>query len=182
MMTYSEYKSVPHLWDISIPSHWKVLPLYAIAKEKSICNCTDLQLLSVYLDEGVVPFSTRTERRTNATSADLSKYQRVDAGDFVLNNQQAWRGSVGVSRHTGIVSPAYVVLQMDDTLISEYANYTGSSWRLLSGRDDQKRRSIPYWLFARLYKNKNRDAFPVWKNYYNVLHKHLARRCQFTGG
>lgn len=123
MMTYSEYKSVPHLWDISIPSHWKVLPLYAIAKEKSICNCTDLQLLSVYLDEGVVPFSTRTERRTNATSADLSKYQRVDAGDFVLNNQQAWRGSVGVSRHTGIVSPAYVVLQMDDTLISEYANY-----------------------------------------------------------
>lgn len=82
MMTYSEYKSVPHLWDISIPSHWKVLPLYAIAKEKSICNCTDLQLLSVYLDEGVVPFSTRTERRTNATSADLSKYQRVDAGDF----------------------------------------------------------------------------------------------------
>ena len=123
MMTYSEYKSVPHLWDISIPSHWKVLPLYAIAKEKSICNCTDLQLLSVYLDEGVVPFSTRTERRTNATSADLSKYQRVDAGDFVLNNQQTWRGSVGVSRHTGIVSPAYVVLQMDDTLISEYANY-----------------------------------------------------------
>lgn len=100
-----------------------ILPLYAIAKEKSICNCTDLQLLSVYLDEGVVPFSTRTERRTNATSADLSKYQRVDAGDFVLNNQQAWRGSVGVSRHTGIVSPAYVVLQMDDTLISEYANY-----------------------------------------------------------
>lgn len=38
----------------------------------------------------------------------------------------------------------------------------------------KKRRSIPYWLFARLYKNKNRDAFPVWKNYYNVLHKHLA--------
>ena len=56
MMTYSEYKSVPHLWDISIPSHWKVLPLYAIAKEKSICNCTDLQLLSVYLDEGLLEF------------------------------------------------------------------------------------------------------------------------------
>ncbi len=123
MVEYSEYKSVPHLWDIKIPQHWRILPLYAIAKEKSICGCVDLPLLSVYLDEGVVPFSARTERRTNATSSDLSKYQRVDTGDFVLNNQQAWRGSVGVSKHTGIVSPAYLVLQMDDTLTLEYANY-----------------------------------------------------------
>ncbi len=123
MDEYGRYKSAPHLWNIKIPQHWDVLPLYAIAKEKSICGCVDLQLLSVYLDEGVVPFSTRTERRTNATSSDLSKYQRVDIGDFVLNNQQAWRGSVGVSKHTGIVSPAYLVLQMDKTLTLEYANY-----------------------------------------------------------
>ena len=78
---------------------------------------------SVYLDAGVVPFSKRTEKRTNATSKDLSKYQRVDPGDFVLNNQQAWRGSVGVSKHTGITSPAYIVLSMNDQLTTEYANY-----------------------------------------------------------
>lgn len=28
----------------------------------------------------------------------MSNYQIVRVGDFVLNNQQAWRGSVGVSR------------------------------------------------------------------------------------
>lgn len=65
----------------------------------------------------------RIEKRTNATSKDLSKYQRVDPGDFVLNNQQAWRGSVGVSKHTGITSPAYIVLSMNDQLTTEYANY-----------------------------------------------------------
>lgn len=123
MMAYNEYKSIPQLWNLSIPTHWDVLPLYAMAKEKSISNCTELPLLSVYLNEGVVPFSARSERRTNATSSDLSKYQRVDPGDFVLNNQQAWRGSVGVSKNTGIISPAYIVLKMDDTLLNEYANY-----------------------------------------------------------
>ena len=110
-------------WFGNIPEHWDIRPLYSIAREKSICGCVDLPLLSVYLDDGVVMFSDKEEKRTNATSKDLSNYQRVDRGDFVLNNQQAWRGSVGVSLQTGIVSPAYVVLSMDGTLIEKYANY-----------------------------------------------------------
>lgn len=123
MSVYDSYTVYPALWNNSFPSHWKVLPLYALAKEKSICNCTDLELLSVYLDAGVIPFSKKAEKRTNVTSTDLSKYQRVDYGDFVLNNQQAWRGSVGVSFYTGIVSPAYIVLAMNDKLDSRFANY-----------------------------------------------------------
>ena len=90
---------------------------------KSISNCVDLPLLSVYLDAGVIPFAEKAERRTNATSKDLSKYQRVDVGDFVLNNQQAWRGSVGVSFHNGIVSPAYIIVSLDNQLDSKFANY-----------------------------------------------------------
>ena len=123
MKKYESYTICPSLWNKEFPSHWCVLPMYAVAKEKSICNCVDLPLLSVYLDVGVVPFSAKEEKRTNVTSKDLSKYQRVDFGDFVLNNQQAWRGSVGISFDTGIVSPAYVVLSMNDYLDSRYANY-----------------------------------------------------------
>ena len=123
MKKYESYTICPSLWNREFPSHWCVLPMYAVAKEKSICNCVDLPLLSVYLDVGVVPFSAKAEKRTNVTSKDLSKYQRVDFGDFVLNNQQAWRGSVGISFDIGIVSPAYVVLSMNDYLNSRYANY-----------------------------------------------------------
>lgn len=123
MRMYDSYSQYRDLWNKSIPSHWEVLPMYAVAQEKSICNCTELPLLSVYLDVGVIPFSAKAEKRTNVTSTDLSKYQRVDIGDFVLNNQQAWRGSVGVSFDTGIVSPAYIVLSMNDRLNSRYANY-----------------------------------------------------------
>lgn len=123
MKVYNSYTTYTSLWNKSFPSHWDVLPMFAVAKEKSICGCVDLQLLSVYLDAGVIPFSDKAEKRTNVTSQDLSKYQRVDSGDFVLNNQQAWRGSVGISFHTGIVSPAYIVLSMNDLLNSNYANY-----------------------------------------------------------
>lgn len=116
-----KYSGVKWLGDI--PQRWYTVPLYAIAQVKSINNCIDLPLMSVYLDAGVVPFVEREEKRTNATSKDLTNYQRVDPGDFVLNNQQAWRGSVGVSFHSGIVSPAYIVLSLDNTLDSHYANY-----------------------------------------------------------
>lgn len=123
MVEYENYKRCTQIFGESFPSHWEIKPIYGIAHEKKISDCTDLKLLSVYLDQGVIPFSQKVEKRTNVTSLDLSKYQRVDPGDFVLNNQQAWRGSVGVSRYTGIVSPAYIVLELDGSNNSDFMNY-----------------------------------------------------------
>lgn len=110
-------------WIGKIPAHWGVLPLLSVAKVKSLANRPDLELLSVYLDRGVVPFADVEEKRTNTTSLDLSAYQVVDVGDLVLNNQQAWRGSVGVSAFRGIVSPAYIVLALSPDFDSDFANY-----------------------------------------------------------
>lgn len=104
-------------------SEWKSMPFYGIAKPKQVVNCTERELLSIYLGKGVVPFSSQTAKRTNVTSTDLSKYQAVDYGDFVLNNQQAWRGSVGVSKYCGIISPAYIVLALSNDILTDFANY-----------------------------------------------------------
>ncbi len=109
-------------WLPEIPAHWDAAPLCALARPKSVTNKEHRELLSVYLHLGVVRFSDVEEKRTNATSKDLSKYQAVDPGDFVLNNQQAWRGSVGVSAHKGIVSPAYLVLSLNSRLRPDFAN------------------------------------------------------------
>jgi type I restriction enzyme S subunit len=106
-----------------IPEEWQVTPIFSVMKPKSITNRENEELLSVYLDLGVIKFSDINEKRTNVTSKDLSNYQLVEPGDFVLNNQQAWRGSVGVSKHKGIVSPAYIILELDKSLYSTYANY-----------------------------------------------------------
>ena len=110
-------------WIGVIPEHWVQYRFATLFKEKSICNHVNEELLSVYLDRGVIRFSEDNNKRTNPTSKDLSKYQLVDIGDFVLNNQQAWRGSVGVSRYRGIISPAYFIFEMSSKLNPLYANY-----------------------------------------------------------
>ena len=142
MSKYQSYTAYASLWNKSFPSHWSVLPMYALAKEKSICGCVDLPLLSVYLDVGVIPFSAKAEKRTNVTSKDLSKYQRVDCGDFVLNNQQAWRGSVGISFDTGIVSPAYIVLSMLTDEVPENAYFATMAGTLADGLCEQIRNFV----------------------------------------
>lgn len=120
---YPKYKDSGVEWLGEIPEHWEVFPLFALTELKSITNCVDEELLSIYLDKGVIRFSDVTAKRTNVTSLDLSKYQLVEEGDFVLNNQQAWRGSVGVSIYKGIVSPAYIVLKLRESLNPSFANY-----------------------------------------------------------
>ena len=105
------------------PDDWKLKPFWSITKKKSETNNEGLDLLSVYLNQGVVRFDDVNEKRTNVTSEDTSKYQKVERGNLVLNNQQAWRGSVGVSRFEGIVSPAYIVLELSEELETGYSNY-----------------------------------------------------------
>lgn len=109
-------------WVGAVPAHWDVKPLFTQANIKSVTNKPGFPLLSVYLGLGVVNFDDVEEKRTNATSLDLSNYQLAEPGDLVLNNQQAWRGSVGVSFETGIVSPAYIVLELSDKFNPEFAN------------------------------------------------------------
>lgn len=123
MQNYEAYKDSSVAWLESVPSHWEEYPIVAKATLKSISNCINEDLLSVYLDRGVIRFEDAEQKRTNVTSLDLSKYQLVEIGDFVLNNQQAWRGSVGVSAYRGIVSPAYLVLSLSKDLIPNFANY-----------------------------------------------------------
>lgn len=123
MRRYESYKDSGVEWLGEVPSHWESFPLFVQAKISSITNHIDKELLSVYLDRGVIRFSDVDEKRTNVTSLDLSKYQLVRKGNLVLNNQQAWRGSVGVSSYEGIVSPAYLILELSNKFDPHYANY-----------------------------------------------------------
>ena len=119
---YPAYKPSGVEWVGDVPVHWEVARLSSVSRPKSVVNQPHRELLSVYLNLGVIRFLDMDEKRTNPTSQDLSRYQAVDRGDFVLNNQQAWRGSVGVSNHEGIVSPAYLVLALSSRMDSKFAD------------------------------------------------------------
>jgi type I restriction enzyme S subunit len=79
--------------------------------------------LSVYREYGVVPKDSRDDNH-NVTSEDTSKYKYVRPNDFVINKMKAWQGSMGVSDHEGIVSPAYFVYGFsDDDYNPRYFHY-----------------------------------------------------------
>ncbi len=104
-------------------ANWDNRPFWTIARSKSISDLTDEGLLSVYLDRGVIPYS-EGGGLVHKPAESLEKYQLVEPGDLVMNNQQAWRGSLGVSNHRGIVSPAYLVFELDREQIDPaFANY-----------------------------------------------------------
>jgi type I restriction enzyme S subunit len=108
---------------ISPKDGWNRFPFWSVAKSKSISGRPDEGLLSVYLDRGVIPYS-EGGGLVHKPAESLEKYQLVEPGNLVMNNQQAWRGSLGVSLHRGIVSPAYLVLKLDRTKLSPtFSNY-----------------------------------------------------------
>lgn len=122
MKRYEKYKPTDIQWLPEIPEHWAVQRFGSLFKLKTATNDTSKELLSVFLDRGVIKAS-ESDKRTHQASEDLSKYQLVVPTDFVMNNQQAWRGSVGVSSFIGIISPAYHIFPMPNCYNSHYANY-----------------------------------------------------------
>jgi type I restriction enzyme S subunit len=100
-------------WLGEVPEGWHFHDFWTIAKPKSITTNEPEPLLSVYLDRGVIPYS-EGGGLVHKPADSLEKYQLVEENDFVMNNQQAWRGSVGVSNYRGLVSPAYLIFSFDE--------------------------------------------------------------------
>ena len=114
-----------------VPAHWPVVPLWSLAPVRSDSGHATEQLLSVYLRRGVILYS-ESGGQVHKPSASLDAYQLVEPGDLVLNNQQAWRGSVGVSSYRGIISPAYVVLAFSAQIDRHWANFLFRSPAMVS--------------------------------------------------
>lgn len=119
---YDAYRGAPGRMLPRVPATWRWSRLASVGRQISEGGRPDLPLLSVYLDRGVIPYA-EGGRRVHAPSERLDAYQVVQPGDLVLNNQQAWRGSVGVSAHQGIISPAYVVWRNLSAIAPQYGTY-----------------------------------------------------------
>lgn len=119
--------TAPISWpsSIAVPPGWNLVPFFAVAEQRRE-RSADLDLLSVYLGRGVIPHRDDGDQ-VHAPSLDRSNYKVVLPGDLVLNNQQAWRGSVGVSQLRGIVSPAYLVYRISDGVDTNYARHLFAS-------------------------------------------------------
>lgn len=87
----------------------------------------DGELLSVSEYRGVVPRATSASQQ--AASEDTSHYKRCEPGQLVLNRLWAFRGGLGVSSLTGLVSPDYAVFDIDPSMDPRFVHYqTRSTW------------------------------------------------------
>lgn len=123
MQRHESYKPSGVKWLGDVPSHWDVQALRAVTQLKSDRNRPDLPVLSVYREYGVIRKDSRDDNH-NATSLDTSTYKVVQPGDLVVNKMKAWQGSMGVSAHEGIVSPAYITCSTKSSrVLPDYLHY-----------------------------------------------------------
>ena len=104
------------------PHFWREVPFWSLFRRVKEINHPDEELLSVYRDHGVVPTASRDDN-FNKPSLDLSGYQLVRKGALVTNKMKAWQGSIAISRHRGIVSPAYYVYKPLSREHDQYLHY-----------------------------------------------------------
>ena len=100
---------------------WKTYRLAELFAERCESNRTDLPLLSITADRGVIP---REEvERKDTSNVDKKAYLRIAPGDIGYNTMRMWQGVSAVSRLEGLISPAYTVCIPNEKIEPDYAGY-----------------------------------------------------------
>ena len=112
---YPDYKPSGVEWLDDVPAHWEVKKLRSVLTEVTERNQPDWPLLSVVRERGIILRDVNDmDENRNFIPDDLTNYKVVHKGQFAMNKMKAWQGSYGVSKHDGIVSPAYFTFEISD--------------------------------------------------------------------
>ena len=106
---------------------WEEGRLDLVFSERIEKGHVDQEMLSVTLSNGVV--RARDLDRHDNSSADKSKYKKVNVNEIAYNSMRMWQGASGVSKYEGIVSPAYTVL---NPKADQYSKFWGFYFKLKS--------------------------------------------------
>lgn len=121
---YADYMDSGQQWLGSMPAHWGQLRAKCLFREVDERSITGKEeLLSVSHLTGVTPRRLKTVTMFLAESNVGHKVCRP--GDLVINTLWAWMAALGVTKHIGIVSPAYGVYRPTDEggILPAYANH-----------------------------------------------------------
>jgi hypothetical protein len=106
LLPYLEMKSTGLPWLPELPTGWEIYRAkYSFREVDDRSVGGDEELLSVSHKTGVTP---RSQKNITMFMAESYEGHKVCLpGDVVVNTMWAWMAAIGVSRHVGIVSPAY---------------------------------------------------------------------------
>ena len=101
---------------------WERRPLWTLYERVKNVDHPDELLLSVSRERGVVAKESLEGGTIGVESNSI--YQLVHDGWLVVNRMQAWRGAVGVSTLSGIVSGHYICFRPKSReLVPRFAHY-----------------------------------------------------------
>ncbi len=132
-------------WLISIPSSWgfeQIRYLFALRDERNDKLLSEVNLISLYTDQGVVQHCD-LEKTTGNKASTADGYKIVKENDIVVNIILCWMGAIGRSAYNGVTSPAYDVYQPIDEsrVLSRYYHYLFRTSRF-NGKCYQEGRGI----------------------------------------
>lgn len=113
-------ESVPRVRFARFGDIWKRDKIQNLLVERNE-RCGEGELLSVTINSGIIKFSNLN--RTDNSSKDKSNYKKVEQNDIAYNSMRMWQGASGISKYSGIVSPAYTVIVPTEKISSLYISY-----------------------------------------------------------
>lgn len=114
-------------WIGEIPDDWKtrqIRYLFSLRDERNYKPLSEVNLISVYTDKGVLQHSD-IEQTTGNKAQNADGYKHVYKNDLVVNIILCWMGALGISDFDGVTSPAYDVYAPKDLniIFPKYYHY-----------------------------------------------------------
>ena len=121
------------------PTDWKRYTFGDIYTERKEPGSEELPLLMVSIHSGVSDGEVDEKNLPKKVKriADKSQYKKAVSGDLVFNMMRAWQGAIGTVRTTGMVSPAYIVAEPNDTVYPLFMDYYTRTPQMINQIDRQ---------------------------------------------
>ena len=122
-----------------VPADWKRCTFGDIYTERKEPGSEELPLLMVSIHSGVSDGEVDEAELPKKVKriADKSQYKKAVSGDLVFNMMRAWQGAIGTVRTTGMVSPAYIVAEPNDTVYPLFMDYYTRTPQMINQIDRQ---------------------------------------------
>ena len=104
-----------------VPESWKIVKAKEVFKSVSIKNNENEELLSVTQDKGTIPKS-QLEGNVVMPEGSTRGYKLVVPNNFIIS-LRSFQGGLEISKHRGIISPAYTVLDNKIEICHDYFKY-----------------------------------------------------------
>ncbi len=125
-MIAAKVEYTKNAWLVDYPSHWEVLRIKNLFQEmdsRSETGSEELLSVSNYTGVTLKRESLENEDDHLSNAESLVGYKLVSKNDLVINIMLAWNGSLGISQHNGMTSPAYCVYRIKGDNNPEYFGY-----------------------------------------------------------